>query len=338
MLQGKQSWVFKTRPVIVSTGVAAGPFEAKGHLTEDFDIIHEDLWMGEDSYEKAQRVLMDGAAETALKKGEVSKEQVQFFIAGDLINQITPSSLAARTLAMPYFGIFGACSTSMEGLALSSFIIDNNGANYILTGAASHNSATEKQFRYPTEYGGQKPPTAQWTVTGAGAGLLKKNEQEKGMPVTTSATIGKVIDMGMTDPFNMGGAMAPAAADTITAHFRDLNIDPSYYDLIVTGDLGKIGQETTYELLINNGLNIDEQKFRDCGLMLYTDDQPVQSGGSGAGCSATVLYGHLIKQMRQGIYKRILVVATGALLSPLTFQQGESIPCIAHAVSIEMSS
>lgn len=338
MLQGNQSWVFPNRPVIVTTGVSGGPFEAAGNLGDDFDVLHEDLWMGEDSYEKAQRVLMDEAAQTALQKAKINKESVQFLIAGDLINQITPTSLAARTLQLPYFGIFGACSTSMEGLALASFMLNYGGANYILTGAASHNSAVEKQFRYPTEYGGQKPPTAQWTVTGAGVALLKKNEQEKGFPVTTSATIGKVIDMGMTDPFNMGGAMAPAAADTITAHFRDLQLDPSYYDLIVTGDLGRIGQETTYELLSNNGLNIERQKFRDCGLMIYRDDQPVQSGGSGAGCSATVLYGHLINQMKQGTYKRILVVATGALLSPLTFQQGETIPCIAHAVSIEMNS
>ncbi|MFE8700417.1 stage V sporulation protein AD [Cytobacillus sp. FJAT-54145] len=337
MLKGNQSWIFPNRPVIVSTGVSGGPFEARGNLAKDFDILHDDLWMGEDSYEKAHRVLMDEAAKVAIQKAEIKQDQIQFLIAGDLINQITPTSLAARTLQLPYFGIFGACSTSMEGLALASFMLNYQGAEYILTGATSHNSAVEKQFRYPTEYGGQKPPTAQWTVTGSGVALLKQNDgNSKGMPVTTSATIGKVIDMGLTDPFNMGGAMAPAAADTITAHFKDFQIDPSYYDLIVTGDLGKIGQETTYELLQNNGLNIDRQKFRDCGLMIYKEDQPVQSGGSGAGCSATVLYGHLLNEMKQGNYKRILVVATGALLSPLTFQQKESIPCIAHAVSIEM--
>jgi stage V sporulation protein AD len=337
MRKGKQSWVFPNRPVIASTGVSGGPFEAKGNLAADFDILHEDLWMGEDSYEKAQRVLMEEASQTALEKSNKNREDVQFFITGDLINQITPSSMAARTIQLPYLGIFGACSTSMEGLALSSFIINCKGADYILTGASSHNAATEKQFRYPTEYGGQKPPTAQWTVTGAGAALVKANEGEKGVPVTTSATIGKVIDLGLKDPFNMGGAMAPAAADTITAHFKDMNLDPSYYDLIVTGDLAKIGQEVTYELLQKEGLNIEKEKFRDCGLMIYKDDQPVQAGASGAGCSATVLYGHLLNEMKKGTYRKILVVATGALLSPLTYQQKESIPCIAHAVSIEMN-
>jgi stage V sporulation protein AD len=280
---------------------------------------------------------LEEAGQTALNKANVQKEDVQFYIAGDLINQITPSSLSARTIQIPYFGVFGACSTSMEGLALASFIVNYRGADHVLTGASSHNAAVEKQFRYPTEYGGQKPPTAQWTVTGAGAALVSANAAGANLPVTTSATIGKVIDMGLTDPFNMGGAMAPAAADTITAHFKDMQLDPSHYDLIVTGDLGRIGQETAYELLKNNGLNIDREKFKDCGLMIYKDDQPVQSGGSGAGCSAAVLYGHLLNQMKQGTYRRILVVATGALLSPLTFQQSESIPCIAHAVSIEMT-
>ncbi len=336
MLRGKQSWIFKNRPVITATGVSGGPFEANGKLASDFDILHDDLWMGQDSYEKAHRVLIEEASQAALQRANLQEEDIHFFIAGDLINQITPSSMSARTNQIPYFGIFGACSTSMEGLALGSFMINYQGAKHILTGASSHNAAVEKQFRYPTEYGGQKPPTAQWTITGAGMAVLSVNEGGKNLPVTTSATIGKVVDMGLTDPFNMGGAMAPAAADTITAHFKDLQIDPSYYDLIVTGDLGKIGQNTTYELLTNAGLKIEREKFQDCGLLIYKEDQPVNAGGSGAGCSATVLYGHLLNQMRQGVYKKILVVATGALLSPLTFQQNETIPCIAHAVSIEM--
>ncbi len=337
MLKGKQSWVFENRPVIAATGVSGGPFEANGKLADDFDILHDDLWMGQDSYEKAHRILLEEASQTAIQKVNLQTSDIQFMIAGDLINQITPTSLGARTLSIPYMGIFGACSTSMEGLALSSFIINYNGANHILTGASSHNAAVEKQFRYPTEYGGQKPPTAQWTITGAGVGILKANQGETGVPVTTSATIGKVVDLGLTDPFNMGGAMAPAAADTISAHFEDLQIDPSYYDLIVTGDLGKIGQETTHDLLSKKGITLDREKFQDCGLLIYKEGQPVQSGGSGAGCSATVLYGHLLNEMKKGTYKKILVVATGALLSPLTFQQNESIPCIAHAVSIEMN-
>jgi stage V sporulation protein AD len=323
--------------MIAATGVSGGPFEANGNLANDFDILHEDLWMGMDSYEKAHRVLIEESIRTALDKANVQKEQVQFLFAGDLINQITPSSFAAKTMQIPYFGLFGACSTSMEGLALASFVVNYQGAKYVLTGAASHNAAVEKQFRYPTEYGGQKPPTAQWTVTGAGVGLIISNDSAKSLPVVTSATIGKVIDMGLSDPFNMGGAMAPAAADTIMAHFRDLQIDPSYYDLIITGDLGKIGNEVAYKLIQQSGLNIERNQFKDCGLLIYKEDQPVQSGASGAGCSATVLYGHLLNQLKKGVYRRILVVATGALLSPLTFQQKESIPCIAHAVSIELN-
>lgn len=335
MLKGHQSWVFQNRPMIAATGVSGGPFEANGNLANDFDTLHEDLWMGQDSYEKAHRVLAEEAMKITLKKANIQKEQVQFIFAGDLINQITPTNFAARTLQIPYFGLFGACSTSMEGLALASFVVNYQGAKYVLTGASSHNAAAEKQFRYPTEYGGQKPPTAQWTVTGAGFGLVCQNDSSNQHPVIQTATIGKVIDMGLSDPFNMGGAMAPAAADTIMAHFRDLQIDPSYYDLIVTGDLGRIGNETAFELLQRSGLNMERKKFQDCGLMIYKEDQPVQAGASGAGCSAAVLYGHLLNQMKKGVYKRILVVATGALLSPLSFQQKESIPCIAHAVAIE---
>jgi stage V sporulation protein AD len=335
MLIGKQSWQFTNKPVIESWGTSVGPFEAEGRLAADFDVLHDDLWMGEDSYEKAHRVLLEEAIKSALQKGNFNKEDMQFMLAGDLINQITPTSFAARTMQIPYFGLFGACSTSMEGLALSSFIVNYQGAKKAVTGASSHNSAAEKQFRYPTEYGGQKPPTAQWTVTGAGAAVVTDNEDKQGKIVTTSATIGKVVDMGISDPFNMGGAMAPAAADTIIAHFKDLNRDSSYYDLVVTGDLGRIGQATTYELLQQSGLDIKKDQFQDCGLMIYNDDQPVQSGGSGAGCSASVLYGHLLNQVQKGVYKKILVVATGALLSPLSFQQKETIPCIAHAVSIE---
>lgn len=323
--------------MISATGVTGGPFEANGKLANDFDLLYEDLWMGKESYEKAHRLLLEEAIQITLQKANLQKEQIQFLFAGDLINQITPTSFAARTMQIPYFGLFGACSTSMEGLALASFVVNSQGAKKVLTGASSHNAAVERQFRYPTEYGGQKPPTAQWTITGAGVALVEPNESGRSVPVTTSATIGKVIDMGLTDPFNMGGAMAPAAADTIMAHFRDLQLDPSHYDLIITGDLGRVGHDTAFELLNKSGLKMERKQFQDCGLLMYKDDQPVQSGGSGAGCSATVLYGHLLNQLKKGTYRRILIVATGALLSPLSFQQNESIPCIAHAVSIEMN-
>ncbi len=332
MLRGHRTWVFDQKPVIVSTGTVGGPFEANGALAEDFDLLHSDLWLREDSYEKAHKVMIEEAAQKAMEKGGIQKEEVQFFLAGDLINQITPTSFASRTIGAPYLGLFGACSTSMEGLALGAAIINAKGAKYVLTGAASHNAAVEKQFRYPTEYGGQKPPTSQWTVTGAGMALLSDTGEG---PQVTSATIGRVIDMGLSDPFNMGGAMAPAAVDTITAHLTERNIDPSYYDLIVTGDLGQIGHEVSLDLFKKHGIPIDDSFYSDCGLLIYKSDQPVLAGASGAGCSATVVYGHLLNRMKKGELKRILVVATGALLSPLSFQQKESIPCIAHAVSIE---
>ncbi|ADU29117.1 stage V sporulation protein AD [Evansella cellulosilytica] len=333
MLQGKRTWLFENKPAIISTGTTGGPFEAKGNIPDDFDILYDDMWIGEDSYEKAERVMFEDACSTAIEKAGLTKEDIQFMFAGDLVNQLTPTSFAARTLAAPYFGLFGACSTSMEGLALGAYIVNSGGSKYILTGASSHNSATEKQFRYPTEYGAQKPPTAQWTATASGAAVVS----DQGMgPKVTSATIGKVIDMGLSDPYNMGGAMAPAAVDTIEAHFKERNIDPSYYDLIITGDLGKIGQHVAYDLLQDHGLHITKEQFVDCGLQIYKSDQPVQAGASGAGCSAAVAYGHFINKMKQGDFSKMLVVATGALLSPLSYQQKESIPCIAHAVSIEM--
>ncbi|WP_078381375.1 stage V sporulation protein AD [Sutcliffiella halmapala] len=333
MLKGKQSWVFANKPVILAGAAVGGPFEANGLLADDFDLLHKDLWLEQESYEKAHKLLLEEACNKVVEKANLELSNMQFLLAGDLINQMTPSNFAAETLGIPYLGVFGACSTSMEGLALASFLVNYGGANYCLTGATSHNTAVEKQFRYPTEYGGQKPPTAQWTVTGAGVGLVSNVGVG---PHVTAATIGKVINMGLKDPFNMGGAMAPAAVDTIKAHFNDLGRDPSYYDLIITGDLGEIGRQVSLDMLKEQGFAVTDQQYKDAGLLIYKKDQPVLAGGSGAGCSAVVFYGHLLNEMAKGNLKKILMVATGALLSPLSFQQKESIPCIAHAVSIEM--
>lgn len=333
MRKGHQSWVFNNNPIILSSSAVGGPFEAKGALAEDFDILHEDIWLGQDSFEKAEKVLLEQACEIVIQKANMKKEDINFFISGDLMNQIITSSFAARTLAIPFLGIFGACSSAMEGLALASLLVDTNSADYVIAAAATHNASVEKQFRYPTEYGGQKPPTAQWTVTGAGAALVASKGHG---PRVTSATIGKVIDMGLTDPFNMGSAMAPAAVDTLEAHFRDLNIDSSYYDVIATGDLGRIGHSIAGDLLIKHGLKIPPEKFTDCGMLIYKKEQPVFAGASGCACSATVTYGHFLNRMKKGELKRILIVGTGALLSPMSYQQKESIPCIAHAVSIEI--
>lgn len=338
MLTGKQSWVFSNQPKIISTGVVGGPFEARGNLSADFDRLYDELWISEDSFEKAHKLMIEDAVKITLSKANVREDTVDFFISGDLINQITPTSFAARTNQIPYLGVFGACSTSMEALALSAFIVNYGGAKNIVTGSSSHNAAVERQFRYPTEYGGQKPPTAQWTVTGAGFALVgnKSRESEEEI-VITSATIGKVVDMGLTDPFNMGGAMAPAAAETIYQHFTDLNLPVNHYDRIFTGDLADIGIAAALEVLSSKGLNFPGNTFYDCGQMIYADAQKkeIMAGASGAGCSATVMYGHIVNTMKKGNYKRVLLCATGALLSPVTFQQGETIPCIAHAVSIE---
>lgn len=333
MLQGHQTWVFKSKPVIIGSAAIGGPFEAQGNLAKDFDLLHGDIWLGQESYEKAEKKLLEEACETAIKKAGIKKEDIQFFLSGDLINQIMPSSFTARTLGVPYFGIYGACSSSMEGLSLASLMIDGGFAQTALVGTSSHNAACEKQYRYPTEYGAQKPPTAQWTVTGAGAAVVAS--QGDG-PRVVASTIGRVIDMGLSDPFNMGAAMAPAAVDTIEAHFRDMNIDPSYYDLIATGDLGKVGHRIAGDLLTKHGLEIPVEKLTDCGILMYKEDQPVFAGASGCACVATTTFGHLLNRMREGELERMLIIATGALLSPMSYQQKESIPCIAYAVSIEM--
>lgn len=333
MLKGHQSWIFNSNPTILASAAVGGPFEGNCALANDFDIIGEDLWFGQDSYEKAEKTMLEHACQRALQKSNLRKDDINFFLSGDLMNQIISSSFAARTLGVPYLGIFGACSSSMEGLSLAAQLIDSNSAKYVVAAASSHNAAAEKQFRYPTEYGVQRPPTAQWTVTGAGACILGPNGDG---PKVTSATIGRVVDMGISDPYNVGAAMAPAAVDTIEAHFRDLNIDASYYDLIATGDLGKVGHEIANALFEKHGINMPIDIFTDCGLLIYKKEQPSFAGGSGCGCSATVTYGHLLNRMRKGELKKMLIVATGALMSPISFQQKESIPCIAHAVSIEM--
>ncbi|MBH5317030.1 stage V sporulation protein AD [Paenibacillus sp. GSMTC-2017] len=332
MLMGKQSWWFNNKPVIIGAATVVGPDEGEGPLAAEFDLIHPELDMGQKSWEKAERLLLEQASEFAIQNAGIEKSDLQFYIGGDLMNQIISNSFAARSLGVPYIGVFGACSTSMETLALASLLVDSGSANYALAGTCSHNCTAEKQFRYPTEYGSQKPPTAQYTVTGSGAAVVAATGDG---PVVECATIGKIVDLGIKDPFNMGAAMAPAAVDTIQAHFNDTGRSPGDYDLIVTGDLAGVGHPIAKELLLQNGVPMDNTVFNDCGLMVYdVQKQKVQAGGSGCGCSAVVTYGHLLKRLKKGELKRILVVATGALLSPLSFQQGESIPCIAHAVAI----
>ncbi|UOF89886.1 stage V sporulation protein AD [Fodinisporobacter ferrooxydans] len=330
---GSQTWEFKNRPCIVGTGTAVGPKEGQGPLGNLFDIVHDDLYVGQDSWEKAERYMLEEAVNKAVKKSGIEKNQLDYIFAGDLINQITPSSFAARSLSIPYIGIFGACSTSMLGLSLAALLVDSGYGEYVAAATGSHVSTAERQFRYPTEYGGQKPPTAHCTVTGGGAAIVGKAGNG---PVITHATIGKVIDMGVKSPWEMGAAMAPAAADTIAAHFKDADRKPSDYDLIVTGDLARVGHPIAQKLLAEAGYDCGD-RFTDCGILIYDPKQPeVFSGGSGCACCAVVSYSYIFQQMLQGKWKRVLITATGALLSPLTNMQGETIPCIAHSVSLEM--
>jgi stage V sporulation protein AD len=330
-LVGNQTWKFQSNIFLSSTGTAVGPLEAQGPLGSTFDFKFDELHCGQDNWELAERHLMEKAIEVCLKKGERTSKDIQFFLAGDLLNQIVTANYVAKKTQIPFLGMFGACSTSMETLALASVLIDGGFATHVLTAVSSHNATAERQFRYPTEYGGQKPDTAQFTITGAGASLVS-NEVS---PVRiTHATIGKVLDYGITDPYDMGSAMAPAAADTIANHFKDTGYSPNDYDLIVTGDLASVGSPILKQLLQEENYDISSN-HQDCGLMIYRPDQPVFAGGSGCGCSAVVTYGHLVTELKKGNLKKILVVATGALMNPVMIQQKESIPTIAHGVVLE---
>ncbi|MFT4413245.1 stage V sporulation protein AD [Fredinandcohnia humi] len=330
-LVGKQTWVYQNEIYLNSTGTAVGPKEAQGPLGEAFDVQHNDLHCGEDSWEFAERRLMEQSIEACLKKANLTNEDIDFFLAGDLLNQNVTSNYVGRQHKIPLICMFGACSTSMETLAVGSALVDGGFANRILASTSSHNATAERQFRYPTEYGGQKPDSATFTATGAGTALVTK---EKGPIRITAATIGRVTDLGITNPFDMGSAMAPAAADTISRHFQDLKITPDEYDLIVTGDLSGVGSPILKELVKEEGYDLGS-RYNDCGLMLYSSEQNVFAGGSGCACSAVVTYGHLYKELLSGSLKKIFVIATGALLSPTMIQQKESIPTIAHGVVLE---
>ncbi|MCM3632320.1 stage V sporulation protein AD [Paenibacillus camelliae] len=333
MLTGQQTWKFQRQPHIISTATVVGPDEAKGPLKDTFDKCYDSLDINEKTWEKAERQLLSEAASLALSKKNLTKDDLQIYVGGDLLNQIISNTFVARELSVPYLGVFGACSTSMESLAIVAQLVSTGAVKKGMAATSSHNCTAEKQFRYPTEYGAQKPPTAQYTITGAGAAVVALDGDG---PAIEAATIGKVIDLGITDPFNMGAAMAPAAVDTIIAHLNDMNRTPKDYDLIVTGDLASVGHPIATDLLMKEQVPIQTTQFNDCGLMIYDiANQPVQAGGSGCACSAVVTYGHIIDELNKGHLRRVLIVATGALLSPVSFQQGESIPCIAHAVALK---
>jgi stage V sporulation protein AD len=258
--------------------------------------------------------------------------KVDYFLAGDLLNQIITSTFSALQFRVPFLGLYGACSTFCESTSIGAMLIDGGFADQVLCATSSHNASAERQYRYPVEYGGQRKPYAQLTVTGSGALVLGARGEG---PRITYVTNGRVVDMGITDPYNQGAAMAPAAVETLMAHFADTGRNPSDYDLIVTGDLATFGHDVAVDYAAKKGLTLGEN-YRDCGAMLFDrQKQQVDSGGSGCGCAAIVTCGHLLKEFGRGKLRRLLVVATGALLSPTTFQQGENIPAVAHAVAIE---
>jgi stage V sporulation protein AD len=330
-LVGKQTWVFEHDIYIQETGTAVGPLEAEGPLRASFDITHNDLYCGAKTWELAERRLMQEAIGVCLQKGNISFNDIDIFLAGDLLNQNVTANYVAQTIPAPFLCMFGACSTSMQTVAVGAALIDGGFAGTVLAATSSHNATAERQFRYPTELGVQKPETATFTVTGAGAVVIGR---KRGRWRITAATIGKVIDAGMTNPLDMGSAMAPAAASTIEQHFVDLGVSPEDYDLIVTGDLSRVGSVIVRQLLAESGYDVTSN-YNDCGLMIYRPDQKVFAGGSGCACCAVVTYGHLLKEMERGAFQKIFVVATGALFSPIMMQQKQSIPAIAHGVAIE---
>ena len=330
--RGRQSVVFPNRPVLAASAAIGGKKEGEGPLAADFDLLEADTKLGEASWEKAERRLQQLALDVVLQKVSLTKQDVDVAFSGDLLNQCISSSFTLRRSGIPMLGLYGACSTMAEALLLSAAAVNAGYARTALALTSSHFAASERQYRFPLGYGAQRTPTSQWTVTGAGAALLRQHG--KG-PRLTCATVGTVCDLGITDANNMGAAMAPAAHQVLRAHFDELGRTPEDYDLIVTGDLGKLGKALLCELFSRDGVRLGEN-YTDCGLLLYDlETQDVRCGGSGCGCSAVVLCGHLHKRFARGELRRLLFCGTGALLSPLSTQQGESIPSVCHAVALE---
>ena len=315
---------------INETATVTGPYESAGPLSKYFDLCHKDLYFGKKNWEEAEEKLIDEAISILCKKSQV--KDIDLFIGGDLLNQITPSNYAMSKYNNSFIGIYAACSTSTLGLILGASFIDNGLAKNVITFTSSHNTAAEKQYRYPVEYGGSKPKTTTFTSTGSAAALLSLNGNIK----LESGTIGAVIDSQSKDVFNMGAAMAKAAADTIYKHLKDTGRDIDYYDLVLTGDLGIYGKEILKEYMLSE-YNINLEKYNDTGVMLYDlKEQPVYAGASGPACAPLVTYGYIFDLMRQGKYKRVLLAATGALMSPTMVNHKLTIPSISHAVSLEV--
>lgn len=329
--KGRQSCVFSQSPVIVQWASVAGKKESEGPLSNTFDVKSTDPYFGQKTWEQGEKRMQQIALETLAQKNGCNLDSFDMIISGDLLNQCIGSSFSLRNMGLPHLGLYGACSTMAESLLLAALMVDGGYTSNAVAMTSSHFASSERQYRFPLGYGGQRTPTAQWTVTGAGAVLVA----EKGSgPHIDACTVGCVVDLGIKDANNMGAAMAPAALSTIKAHFSDLHRTPEDYDLIVTGDLGQVGKESLLALARKEGLALGG-KLEDCGTLIFDrSKQDVHAGGSGCGCSAITLCGHLLGQLKSKKLKRILFCGTGALLSPTSTQQGLPVPGICHAVSI----
>lgn len=339
---GRHTIVFTEQPQIRTVYAIGGRMEAEGPCGPWLDVSYDDPLLGEKSWEMAETRLLQEAILGCCAQAGLEPGDVEALIAGDLLNQVVSSTWAAREVDIPFVGIFGACSTFTLGLGLAGIFVDAGYAGRVVAACSSHHEAAERQYRFPTELGGQRPPTAQWTATGAVAALITSRDAgaagdaTAGTGVVVSAmTIGRVIDAGVKNPFDMGTAMAPAAADTILRHFQDTGRSPADYDVVATGDLAGVGHPIAAELLREQGLELGD-RFMDCGKLLYEPErQDVHAGGSGCACSGIVFRTQFFPRLLSGGIKRMLLVSTGALHNSMTAQQGESMPCIAHAVTIE---
>lgn len=321
---------FKQKPRIVGWYSVAGKKESEGPLGQTFSRVVRDEYFGEKTHEGAERKFFVTAIQGVIQSAEIQPDIV---FAGDLLNQIVSSSFAMREIGLPYVGVYGACSTMALSLLVAATFVDSGAVHHAVAAAGSHFATAERQYRTPLEFGNQRPPSSQWTVTGAGATFLSDDKQKSHIAVTCG-TIGRVVDFGVKDVNNMGAAMAPAAADTLARHFENTKTKPSDYDAIFSGDLGRIGEEALRDLLKDKGYDLGENYY-DCGKLIYSAKQKVDMGGSGCGCSAVTLNGFILDKFKKGEYHKILFMATGALLSPTTTFQGESTPGIANAVVIE---
>ena len=328
---GTQTIAFAHPPGVIAAATVVGKKEGEGPLRATFDYISKDTTFGESTWEKSESRMQKEALVRAVDKSGLGMEALELVFAGDLLNQCIGSTFGLRECGRPFLGLYGACSTMAEGLALCAMAVDGTYANIAAALTSSHFCAAERQYRMPLEYGGQRPPTAQWTVTGAAAVIL--SGQGSG-PYITHAVVGKIVDAGIRDVNNMGAAMAPAAHDTLSAFFVDTGTRPSDYDLIVTGDLGALGADLLRDLFALDGVSLGAY-YTDCGLLIYdAERQDVQAGGSGCACGAVVLCGHILEGMRAGAWNRVLFCGTGALLSPVSVQQGETIPSVCHIVAL----